>query len=103
MIVFFKKLIDMFKNLLSAKSQITEEYIELDITWGDISSGMGNSKYGSVLAYAMRRNGIFGYATEDKIVLETGEEYSPVELSDHWNAYINSPKFKATTITYFIE
>jgi len=103
MVVFFKKLINMVKNLLSEKSHKVEENIELDITWSDISSGISNCRYGSVLAYAMRRNGIYGYATENKIVLETGEVYAPVELSDHWNAYINSPKFKPKIITYFLE
>lgn len=104
MIVFFKKLVNMVENLLSKKSDIEiKENIELDITWGDISSGISSSKNGSVIAYAMRRNGIFGYATQNKLILETGEIYSPVELSDHWEAYINSPKMKPRNIVYFLE
>jgi hypothetical protein len=103
MIVFFKKLIDMFKNVLSKKPSEIVENIELDITWGDISSGVSSCKYGSTLAYAMRRNGYFGYATENKIILETGEIYAPTELSDHWDAYLNSPKLKPKTLTYFLE
>lgn len=103
MIVFFKKIIVMFKNLLSKESSDVIESIELDINWGDISSGIASSKYGSTLAYAMRRNGYFGYATENKIILETGEIYSPTELSDHWDAYLNSPKLKPKKIVYFLE
>jgi hypothetical protein len=104
MIVFFKKLMNMVENLLSKKSNTEiKENIELDITWGDISSGVSSSKNGSVIAYSMRRNGMFGYATENKLILETGEIYSPVELSDHWEAYINSPKMKPRKIVYFSE
>jgi hypothetical protein len=104
MVIFFKKFINMFVNLLS-KSPVYKirENIELEITWGDISSGISNSKHGSVLSYSMRRNGMFGYATENCLVLESGDVYYPVEVSDHWEAYINSPKFKSKTITYFHE
>ena len=94
----------MFENVLSKKPDPEfKENIELDITWGDISSGISSSKNGSVIAYSMRRNGIFGYATQNKLILETGEIYSPVELSDHWEAYINSPKMKPRKIVYFLE
>jgi hypothetical protein len=104
MIVFFKKIINMFMNLLSEKPELkTPETLELEITWGDISSGVSNLKNGSVLAYSMKRNGMFGYAMEDCIVLETGETYYPVDLSYHWEAYINSPKLKPKTVLYFSE
>jgi hypothetical protein len=104
MIIQFKKFINMFLNLLSKKSNSTiPETIELEITWGDISSGIANSKYGSVLSYSMRRNGMFGYATENCLVLESGDVYYPVVLSDHWEVYINSPKIKSKTLTYFRE
>lgn len=103
MIEFFKKLIDMVKNVLSKESLETNENIELDITWGDISSGISSSKYGSTLAYAMKRNGYFGYATENKLILETGEIYTPTELSDHWDAYLNSPKLKPKKIIYYLD
>ena len=105
MVVIFKKFINMFVNLLSKKSESKKlpENVELEITWGDISSGVSNSKNGSVIAHSMRRNGLFGYATENCIVLETGETYYPVELSYHWEAYINSPKLKPKTLLYFSE
>jgi hypothetical protein len=104
MVVIFKKFINMFVNLLSKKSKTKiPENVELEITWGDISSGVSNSKHGSVLAHSMRRNGLFGYATENCIVLENGETYYPVELSYHWEAYINSPKLKPKTLLYFSE
>lgn len=104
MVVIFKKFINMFVNLLSKKSKTKPpENVELEITWGDISSGVSNSKNGSVIAHSMRRNGLFGYATENCIVLETGETYYPVELSYHWEAYINSPKLKPKTLLYFSE
>lgn len=104
MVIFFKKFINMFVNLLSKKSNSAIlENIELEITWGDIASGISNSKHGSALSYSMRRNGMFGYATENCLVLENGDVYYPVEVSDHWEAYINSPKFKSKTLTYFRE
>lgn len=104
MVVIFKKFINMFVNLLSKKTKTKPpENVELEITWGDISSGVSNSKNGSVIAHSMRRNGLFGYATENCIVLETGETYYPVELSYHWEAYINSPKLKPKTLLYFSE
>ena len=104
MIVFFKKIINLFMNLLSEKTESKPlENIELEITWSDIASGTSNSRYGSVLAYSMRRNGMFGYATESNIVLENGDVYYPVDLSSHWEAYINSPKIKPKTLLYFLE
>jgi hypothetical protein len=104
MVVIFKKFINMFVNLLSKKTKTKPlENVELEITWGDIASGVSNSKNGSVIAHSMRRNGLFGYATENCIVLETGEVYYPVELSYHWEAYINSPKLKPKSLLYFSE
>ena len=67
--------------------------IELDIQWEDLTKE-------SILVSAMKRNGIYGYPTQCLLVLQDGTEYMPTQLSDHWEAYINSPKFKPKTIKY---
>ena len=67
--------------------------IILDIEWEDLAKD-------SILKSAMTRNGIYCYATSCMLVLEDGTEYVPVQLSDHWEAYIDSPKFKPKRIIY---
>jgi hypothetical protein len=69
--------------------------IELEISWDDLSKE-------SILKSALQRNGIYGYVTEKFLVLEDGSIYTPSELSDHWEAYINSKKFKPKIIVYNI-
>lgn len=70
-----------------------DSYFELDISWDDIS----NDNY---IISSMKRNGFYGYATEEFIVLEDGNSYKPEILSDHWEAFNNSKKFKPKTIKY---
>ena len=83
-------------NYTDTKSQT----IQLDIDWEDICRSNPNSKHGSTISKAMRRNGYFGYSTECLMVLENGDTYLPQELSDHWEAFIGSEKFKPKMITY---
>lgn len=69
---------------------------ELDVDWCDISSG--NS--GNYILNSMRRHGVYGQPTNCMIVLEDGSEYIPEQLSEHWEAYNNSAKFKPKKIVY---
>ena len=67
--------------------------IQLEINWEDLSKE-------SILKSALKRNGLYGYVTENLLVLEDGTKYTPSELSDHWEAFINSKKFKPKILTY---
>jgi hypothetical protein len=75
------------------KEQNPADEFDLDIIWDDVSSD-------NILVSAMRRHGIHGYPTNCLIVLEDGSEYIPEELSDHWEAYNSSEKFKPKLIKY---
>ena len=74
--------------------------IDLHIEWEDLSKGEPNSKTNSIICNAMKRNGIYGYVTECLLVTDEGKTYMPQQLSDHWEAFIFSKKFKPKTITY---
>jgi hypothetical protein len=80
-----------------------KEDFEIEVDWEDISRGVPNSRQGSVITHAMKRHGLYGYATECLLVLEDGTVYIPRQLSDHWECYLNSPKLKPKSITYFSE
>lgn len=82
------------------ESYIDTDTIELHIEWEDLSKGMPNSRTNSILNNAMKRQGIYGYVTECLLVTEDGKTYMPQQLSDHWEAFISSKKFKPTSITY---
>lgn len=78
--------------------------IDLHIEWEDLSKGMPESSTNSILCNAMRRQGIYGYVTPCLLVTEDGKTYMPEQLSDHWEAYIFSKKFKPISIKYkFLE
>lgn len=75
-------------------STLSPKYFELEINWEDISSE-------NYIKHSLRRNGVYGYATENLIVLEDGSTHHPESLSDHWEAFNNSKKFKPKTLKYF--
>jgi hypothetical protein len=79
---------------------IKSQKIEIDIDWEDINKSTPKSKKDSIISKAMRRNGYYGYSTECILVLDNGEEYVPNELTEHWHAFLGSPKVKPTKITY---
>jgi hypothetical protein len=83
-------------NCTDTKSQV----IQLEIEWEDICRSTPNSKNSSIISKAMRRNGYYGYSTECLMILENGDTYLPQELSDHWEAFIGSEKFKPKMLTY---
>lgn len=97
---FFEKLKTLFKKKNATSSESNkEEYadsFELDICWQDISK----SETDNYIVSAMKRHGVYGYPTSSMIILEDGSEYIPEQLSDHWEAYNSSIKFKPKTITY---
>jgi len=89
------KISALFNNIPIDFMKTDKPQIELEINWEDLSRE-------SILKSALHRNGVYGYATENFLILEDGSTYSPLELSDHWEAYINSKKFKPKTIIYNI-
>lgn len=88
-----KKLKQFFLKGEGTEVQISNKFIHLEIAWEDLTRE-------SILVSAMKRNGIYGYPTSCLLVLQDGSEYIPNQLSDHWEAYINSPKFKPKVIQY---
>lgn len=74
--------------------------IEIQIEWDDIVNGLPSSETNSIIANSLRRNGYEGMTTPCKIVLENGDVYVPQQLSDHWEAFIGSPKIKPKVIKY---
>ena len=74
--------------------------LEINIIWEDINNGMPSSDTNSIIANAFKRHGLIGSSTPCKMILENGEVYIPDQLSDHWEAYIGSPKIKPKTIKY---
>jgi hypothetical protein len=74
--------------------------ITIEIEWDDILNSTPNSNTDSIISKAMRRSGYYGHVTESLLILENGEEYIPNELSDHWEAFLGSAKFKPKVITY---
>ena len=87
------KISALFRDQTCDMPKCNKSQIELEIGWEDLTRD-------SILKSALCRNGIYGYATENLLVLEDGSTYQPIELSDHWEAYINSKKFKPKTIVY---
>lgn len=99
MVTFLNKIRNMFKKsectcLNHSKQKL--EYFVLDVDWSDIS--LGNSS--NYIVNSMKRHGIYGYPTNSMIVLEDGSEYIPENLSDHWEGFNNSNKFKPKKIVY---
>jgi hypothetical protein len=74
--------------------------LEIDIDWDDINNGMPSSDTNSIISISFRKYGMIGLATPCKMILENGEIYIPEQLSDHWEAFIGSPKIKPKKIKY---
>ena len=74
--------------------------LEIDINWDDINNGMPSSDTNSIISNSFKRHGLIGSATPCKMILENGEVYIPEQLSDHWEAFIGSPKIKPKIIKY---
>jgi len=91
------------KNEVEETKQIPSTHtvdLIIDIDWDDINNGMPSSETNSIISHSFRKNGMIGMATPCKMVLENGEVYIPEQLSDHWEAYIGSPKIKPKSIKY---
>lgn len=82
-------------SFFNKSTNVDKLTIELEFEWEDLARE-------SIFKSALQRNGIYGYATECFLILEDGTTYYPSQLSDHWEAYMNSKKFKPKTITYNI-
>jgi hypothetical protein len=74
--------------------------LELDIKWDDIINGFPSSDTNSIISNSLKRNGLDGNVTACKITLNNGMVYVPCQLSDHWEAFIGSPKTKPKIIKY---
>jgi len=74
--------------------------LEIYIDWEDINNGMPSSNTNSIISNSFRRYGLIGTATPCKMILENGDIYMPEQLSDHWEAFIGSPKIKPKKIKY---
>lgn len=74
--------------------------LEITIDWEDINNGLPSSSTNSIISLSFKKCGLIGSATPCKMVLENGEVYIPEQLSDHWEAFIGSPKIKPKTIKY---
>lgn len=74
--------------------------LEIDIDWDDINNGMPSSDTNSIISNSFKRHGLIGLATPCKMILENGDIYIPEQLSDHWEAFIGSPKIKPKKIKY---
>lgn len=74
--------------------------LEINIDWDDINNGMPSSDTNSIISNSFKKYGLIGSATPCKMILENGEIYIPEQLSDHWEAFIGSPKIKPKTIRY---
>ena len=80
----------------------TQENLELliDVDWDDITNGISSSERNSIIANCFRKYGMEGSSTPCKMVLDDGQVYVPEQLSDHWMAWLASPKMKPKTIKY---
>lgn len=74
--------------------------ILIEIDWNDINDGISSSERNSIVANCFRKYGMEGSSTPCKMVLDNGEIYVPEQLSDHWLAWLASPKMKPKTIKY---
>lgn len=82
-------------------SSYTHEFdLEIDIDWDDINNGMPSSNTNSIISNSFKKYGLIGSATPCKMILENGDIYIPEQLSDHWEAFIGSPKIKPKKIKY---
>jgi hypothetical protein len=85
---------------LKHEESLNNTDLEITIDWEDISNGLPSSTTNSIISNSFKRYGLIGSATPCKMVLENGEIYIPEQLSDHWEAFIGSPKIKPKTIKY---
>ena len=74
--------------------------LEITIDWEDINNGLPSSTTNSIISNSFKKYGLIGSATPCKMILDNGEVYIPEQLSDHWEAFIGSPKIKPKTIKY---
>jgi hypothetical protein len=88
------------KQVLEQVKSSHEVDLEINIDWDDITNGMPSSDTNSIISNSFRKYGLIGLATPCKMVLENGDVYIPEQLSDHWEAFIGSPKIKPKTIRY---
>lgn len=106
-----KKLTNCMSSLLASKKNKDSEVlnkdkmelntdIEIQIEWDDIVNGLPSSETNSIVANSLRRHGYEGMTTPCKVVLNNGDIYVPEQLSDHWEAFIGSPKIKPKLIKY---
>lgn len=86
------------KVLINSEPENVELLIAID--WDDISNGISSSERNSIIANCFRKYGMEGSSTPCKMVLDSGEVYVPEQLSDHWLAWLASPKMKPKTIKY---
>lgn len=97
--IAFEKTYNSDETVEQTKS--TEQKLFLDITLNDLNQGISTSETCSPISYSLLRNGYKDVlVTNYSIVLENGDVYYPETLTDHWKAYICSPKFKPKVITY---
>lgn len=86
---------------LSKNSNIEEDTdLEITIEWDDIINGLPSSETNSIISNSFKRYGFATKVTACKVLLENGTVYAPQQLSDHWEAFIGSPKIKPKTIKY---
>jgi hypothetical protein len=90
-----------YDSVESVEQTSTEQKLFLDITLDDLNQGISTSETNSPISYSLIRNGYKDVlVTNYSIVLENGDVFYPETLTDHWKAYICSPKFKPKVITY---
>ena len=85
-------------EVLSENQQYPD--LDIDIEWDDIINGFPSSETNSIISNSFRRNGLEAQVTPCKVILNSGEVYVPSQLSDHWEAFIGSPKTKPKIIRY---
>jgi 3,4-dihydroxy-2-butanone 4-phosphate synthase len=93
-----KKMIKTDKDLISEIQENTDLLIDID--WDDIANGISASERNSIIANCFRKYGMEGSSTPCKMVLDDGQVFVPEQLSDHWLAWLASPKMKPKTIKY---
>ena len=93
------KVIDKIKLFKNKNSEEIYNSFELNILWDDIRSSTFSDD-NNIIARAMKRNGFRGTTNSCMIILDNNISYIPEQLSDHWEAYNNSLKFKPVNIKY---
>lgn len=81
---------------------LVESEIVIDVDWNDIGSGVSESSDNSIISRALRKHGYHAVVSESIITLDNGNEYIPVNLTDHWELYYGSRKAKPAVIYYQI-